>query len=229
MVSYETTATVQAFACAVDIPELERKGHTGAKDWIERFSIQKNKKGRPLPEVLARPNLRWDELDSGNTCQFFTMMNPEQRFFFAHLDKPTFINQRLVRLSPKPECTEDELYLALLNSLLSLIGIEACGFGRGLGVLDVNKTSLERIWIPNPDLLTAQQKQDVVKLFGELKKRPIYPLMEEMQKPDRLAFEKCVFDAYGIASFFEQAINTILAMQTARLSVKNQEGVEAIV
>lgn len=220
VVSYETTATGQAFACAVDIPELERKGHKGAKDWIERFSVQVNGTGKPLPEALAWSKHRWYELDSGNTCQFFTMMNPEQRFFFAHLDKPTFINQRLIGLRPMPGYTEDELYLALLNSLLSLIGIESCGFGRGLGVLDVSKNSLERIWIPNPDLLTAQQKQDVVKLFGELKKRPIYPLMEEMQKPDRLAFEKCVFDAYGIASFFEQAVNTILAMQTARLSVK---------
>lgn len=222
--SYETTATEQAFACSIDIPALERMGHAGAIAWIEKFSGQVNGVGKPLPDVLLRPNLKWYELDADNTCRFFTMMNPEQRFFFARLDKPTFINQRLIGLHLLPGRTEDDLYLALLNSLLTLIGIEACGFGRGLGVLDVNKDSLERIWIPNPDLLTAQQKQGIVQRFAELKERTICPLLEELERPDRLAFEKCVFDAYGITPLFDQAVTTIRAMQTARLSVKKARG-----
>jgi len=152
------TAGRKAFCCNLKIDELEEQGYLGALAWIRRFVNETNETNKPLPEVLARAGMQWYELTTDEEAEIFTMMNPDDRMFYAKFNQPTFINQRLIGL--KRKCVTDNLNLlhALLNSILSLFFIEAVGFGRGLGVLDINKDSISKCYMLNPTLLNENQK-----------------------------------------------------------------------
>ena len=89
------------------------------------------------------------------------MMNPDDRFFFVKFEEPTFINQRVIGLNRLNQADDINLIHALLNSILSLFYIEAVGFGRGLGALDVNKKSIDRCYMLNTSLLSEEQKKEI--------------------------------------------------------------------
>ena len=72
------------------------------RHWIKKFEPLKNGVGKPLVEVLARPKEHWYEMKANEVAQFFTMMNPDSRFFFGKFEEPTFINQRLIDLVVYP-------------------------------------------------------------------------------------------------------------------------------
>ena len=138
----------------MELDELEGQGCLGALRWIQSFARETNEKGKLLPEVLAHTNMKWYELTTDEEAEIFTMMNPDNRMFYAKFRQPTFINQRLIGLRRKRKTDNLDLIHALLNSILSLFYIEAVGFGRGLGVLDINKESISRCYMLNPELLS---------------------------------------------------------------------------
>ena len=133
--SYERsppTTDRKAFCCGMETDELESLGYRGALAWIRKFEAEVNETGRPLPDVLARAGMKWYELTTDEVAEIFTMMNPDDRMFYAKFNSPTFINQRLIGLKRKRTSDNLDLLHALLNSMLSLFYIEAVGFGRGL-------------------------------------------------------------------------------------------------
>lgn len=153
------TADRDAFCCGVSIEELKKRGHSGVLSWIEKFAEQRNGVGKPLPAVLKRTGLEWYELQDKEIAEVFTMMNPDQRLFFAKFETPSFVNQRLIGLTHKAEYPDEELNHALLNSMFTMFYIEASGFGRGLGVLDVNKDNIAKCYMLNPNLVSATDRQ----------------------------------------------------------------------
>lgn len=116
-------------------------------------------------EVLARPKEQWYEMKANEVAQFFTMMNPDSRFFFGRFEEPTFINQRLIGLQVKDTTLDMELIHALLNSVLMKFFVEAVGFGRGLGVLDINKESVAKCFMLNPSLLSSEYASEIKEQF----------------------------------------------------------------
>lgn len=218
---YETNANAEAFCCSLSTEELERLNKSGALNWIKSFENLSNKKGKPLRSVLKTSSLEWYELQPAEVCEYFTMMNPNDRIFFSRFERPTFINQRLIGLTSKEGYTDSELNLALLNSVLTCFCIEARGFGRGLGVLDFSKNALESIWMLNPALLDTGARNRIVAAFNTLKARDIKPLMEELENSDRLHFEQTVFAAYGIEDYLQDTIASLKSMMKSRLSVRN--------
>ncbi len=211
-----------AFCCDKSIEELNKIGASGALDWISKFEHQVNGVGKPLPQVLAKRNAYWYQLERNEIAELFTMMNPDKRFFYCKCDSPSFINQRLIGLTRKNE--EDDLVLlhALLNSVISYFYIEANGFGRGLGVLDITKDNIEKCMMLNPALLNQNQKQNIINKFAVLKQRPILNILEELTKADRLEFEKEVFKSFGIGDYLPKVISSFTSMIKTRDSVKNK-------
>ena len=116
-------------------------------------------------EVLARPKEHWYEMKANEVAQFFTMMNPDSRFFFGKFEEPTFINQRLIGLQVKDATLDMELIHALLSSVLMKFFVEAVGFGRGLGVLDINKESVAKCFMLNPSLLSLECASEIKEQF----------------------------------------------------------------
>jgi len=208
----------EAFCCGVPEQDLIAGGQTGALRWINRFANENNEKGIPLPEVLGRAKTLWYEMSDAGRADIVTTMNPETRFFYAAFDTPTFINQRLIGLKYKTAVNR-ELCHALLNTMLSMFLIEFSGFGRGLGVLDINKSSISSSYMLNPALIT-EAADEIITAFSVLKNRTIKPTEEELRQADRIAFDRAVLRAYGIENLYDSIKNSLLSMQRTRLSVK---------
>lgn len=216
-----SSASQDAFCCGLSKEELKQKNHFGALEWIEKFEKQKNTVGVPLPECLKKNNIKWYELKRDEIAEIFTMMNPDKRFFFGKFkDEPAFINQRLIGLTHKSGYDDIDLNFALLNSVLTVFSIEASGFGRGLGVLDINATKIKKCIMLNPKLVSSECRKQILETFSVLKNRTIKNIDEELVSEDRIAFEKAVFSAFGLESYLDDVIKSFSSMQKARRSVK---------
>lgn len=218
--TYRACAAHIAFNCSEAKDQLRLTKKRGAVAWIEKFENQRNGVGKPWPVVLTQSGKLWYELGSGEEIEIYTMMNPDARLFFGYFDKPTFIDQRLIGLHPLDESKDKLLLVALLNSVLTLFCIEASGFGRGLGVLDIKKNGVEKCLMWDSDLLSETQKTQIVDAFKKLESRGILPLRDELRKEDRIEFEKTVFSAFGVSDIFEAVVASLLSMMNARSSVK---------
>ncbi len=222
--SFVAAPSSKAFCCHMTESELEKNGYTGALEWINRFRGQVNGVNKPLESVLNKKNLLWYELSDKEKAIFFTTMNPDQRFFFSSFTHPTFINQRLIGLNPKSNYSADaDLLLALLNSFITFFFMEANGFGRGLGVLDINKDNLMQSRMPNPDLLNQNDKNEILLAFTPIKQRKVKKLSEEFVSQDRINFEKVVFTKLGIFDLLEPLIESLKSMIQTRHTVKEKD------
>ena len=148
------------------------------------------------------------------------MMNPDQRLFFAKFETPSFVNQRLIGLTHKVDYPDEKLNHALLNSMFTMFYIEASGFGRGLGVLDVNKDSIANCYMLNPKLVNAADRKKILDAFERLQSRKIKKVSEELCDETRLAFEHEVLRSFGIDEYFEKIKASLLSMQEARAAAR---------
>lgn len=215
----------EAFCCSKTIEELEELGHNGALAWIRSFENQRNGTNKPLPEVLAKPNMFWYEMSTENMADFVANVNYDRSLFIAKFENRSFIDQRMIGFSIRNEFSQvnKALYLALLNSTISLFLIESFGFGRGLGALDLRATKIERDFkILNPNILTSEQKEEIITAFTPLVERNRLPLLEELESDDRIAFENRLMDIYGIVEYFEPIKNSLKELYKIRFAVKDE-------
>ena len=204
-----------AFSCGEPMDVLKRS-YPGAYEWIRKFETQKNGKGMPLPKVLARAKEKWYEMKPNEVVEIFTMMNPDKRIFFGRFTKPSFINQRLIGLKLINPYDDVVLYHALLNSLLMKFFIEAVGFGRGLGVLDINKDSISKCYMLNPELLSDNDKVNIKKAFTKVTMLDIMSVEEELQNDKWIAFNREVLRAFGIENYYSQICDSLISLRKVR-------------
>ena len=165
--------------------------------------------------------MHWYELRTNEVAEFFTLMNPDKRIFFGKFkDEPAFVNQRLIGLNTRTGFDDAELYHALLNSILTIFSIEASGFGRGLGVLDINKDNVAQCRMLNPKILSNHQRNMIVTAFDKIKDRDILAVSDELNSNDRIEFEKIVFSAYGVETILDDVISSIRSLQIARATAR---------
>ena len=204
----------RAFCCSESL-EVLREYYPKAYKWIMQFATLTNKKGKPLTEILKTSTTEWYEMKPNEVVQFFTMMNPDKRFFFGRFKEPTFINQRLIGLQAKMPMDE-ELYHALLNSVLMKFYVEAVGFGRGLGVLDMNKDSIEKCHILNPSLLSDDSIAVIKEKFRVVFAKNIVSIEEELQDKDWIDFNQTVLKSFGLDGYYLRMSNSLLSMRKVR-------------
>ena len=222
--SLTSVTNKEAFCCSRSIEELQELGHTGAINWIRSFENQNNNSGIPLTESLSKPNMFWYEMKTDNMADFVANVNYDRSLFISKLENRSFIDQRLIGLSVKNEFQDVNkiLYLALLNCTASLFLIESFGFGRGLGALDLRATKFERDFkILNPNILTDEQKLQIVELFRPMMQRNRLPLEQELESADRIAFENALMEIYGISEYYEPIKNSLKQLYRIRFAVKD--------
>ena len=210
----------KAFCCSKDLDEL-RENYIGTYNWVMKFSTLMNSKGdKPLVEVLARTNMKWYEMRPNEVADIFTMMNPDQRLFFGKYVEPAFINQRLIGLQ---RIADDDIDLchALLNTILMKFFIEAAGFGRGLGVLDINKDNIAACYMLNPRLLSEDQAREIKEHFVTILNKDIKSVEAELNDPDWISYNKAVLRAYSMEHLYEPISKSYLSMMTSRRSIRN--------
>jgi len=126
----------------------------------------------------------------------------------------------LTRFTAKNIDIDIDLSQALLNSVLGIFFIEALGFGRGLGALDLSSTRMKNsLQILNSDLLSDKQKDDIKKKFAVLKNREILPILDELRSSDRKEFDDVVFDAFGISEYRDNIIGSLKTLYNIRKNI----------
>ena len=215
----EPNTNTKAFVCIQSIEDLASSSHAGALAWIRRFENKRNSKGILLPEVLAMPNLNWYSMDERNLADFVTSVNINKRFFISKMQEPTIIDQRLIKFSIIGDTLDKELLHALLNSIITIFFIEANGFGRGLGVLDLSATRMRKtLKILNPNLLNQMQAQNIKDRFRLLIDRNIQNLEIELENPQRTEFDMTVLSAYGLDHLYDEIKESLLFLYNMRVN-----------
>ncbi len=212
----------RAFCCSESVENLTKMGDHSALAWIRRFEHVKNGAGKPLKEVLARGGLRWYEMRPDTLADFAVSMNPNERLFFMRLVPRSFVNQRLIRLTAKVDSSpEMALCHALLCSVTSCFYLEALGFGRGLGVLDLNAGKISRQFkMLNPVIFSDSSKKKILSCFQPLLKRTVYGFEKEMACKDRLAFERAILNGLGNVDLLPSIISSTLRLHRIRLTAR---------
>jgi len=219
------TAETEAFCCSQSEDELQSLGHTGALSWIDRFRNEFNTNGEPLVPVLegsASKNEYWYEMNDSTMADLVASMNFNHRMFIAKLETRSFVDQRLTRFTALDNSVDIDLAHALLNSILGIFFIEALGFGRGLGVLDLSSTRMKKhLRMLNPALLSQNDIQNIKSKFQVIKTRKIQTIENELTNPDRIAFDNAVLEAYGIMNLKDNIINSFLYLYEIRTTVQD--------
>lgn len=166
--------------------------------------------------------MQWYELQDNEIAEIFTMMNPDKRLFFSKFETPSFVNQRLIGLRHTQKYTDKELNHALLNSMFTMFYIEASGFGRGLGVLDINKDSIAKCYMLDPAKVSKTNRTKILTAFNKLLSRDVKNVSDELFEDDRIEFEHIVLQSYGIDNYFEQIRSSLLSMQATRATAKEK-------
>lgn len=210
----EATHDKFAFCCSLTEKELEEKNYTKTLNWIQKHKTKSN--------TLKLKNHFWYELKfpKEQSADFVLSMNPDKRLFIAKTTQSMLIDQRLLLLKCKKDKIKNlNLLHALLNSTLGMFFIEASGFGRGLGALDLNSTKLKNsfsIW--NPELL-ENKSEKILQCFEVIKKRNILTVPEELKQQDRLDLDKAILEAYGITFDLNLLYKSLLHLYDIRQSV----------
>lgn len=220
----DLSASIDGFCCSKTIEELEELGHYGALNWMHGFENVKDGNGVPIPKSksVVRKNLYWYEMSLTNKFDIGLLINPDERLFFSKAPQPVFFDQRLTGLVRKDDTMNLTLLAALLNSIIGVYYIEAIGFGRGLGVLDLNKNKVEeRFKMLNPTLIKEQDRLKILTLYSNLEKRKVFSLIEELQQEDRYNFDIAVLKAFGLESKYEMIKSSLMQLFEIRKSIRD--------
>ena len=217
-IEFDGTFNHRIFTCEDNMEQIDL--HT--KRWIERFRMQKNRNGTlNIEQACQGHKPHWYSIVP-KRANIITAINPYERFFFTFSKQPFAIDQRLVAMSVINNY-DVELICALLNSAVSLLFLELRGTSRHLGALDLNADYLKEARFLNPDLLTEEQKARIKEAFIPLRKRTIGPLLEEINRKDRINFDSIILQSYG----FEEEVlkyiyNLLQTLVASRLELKNK-------
>lgn len=209
------------FVC--DLPIIELKGkYKGAYNWINKYKNAKNSNNtKTIQETCAGNRPFWYSLRP-KQASIVTAINPFERFFFTYSSTPFTIDQRLVAITIK-DGNDIELISALLNSIITFLTIEMRGTSRNLGALDLNANYFKALKVLDPNRLTEDEKRKIKIAFQPLKNREIGTIFEELQKTDRLNFDKEVLKAFGIDDKIIPSLYQILSsVVTDRVSLKEK-------
>lgn len=217
----EATTDSDAFCCSETLDNLLIKEHMGAYNWINKFENGVNKTGQPLVKVLqksAGKGRYWYEMSNEATAELVTTLNANKRLFYSKTDTPSFINQRLIGLTRLNSNDNLDLYHALLNSTLGMFFIEATGFGKGLGALDLSKEALAKTFVLNADLLNESNVKAILNAFKPLKERLILDIDVELNQADRINLDKVILTAFGKGDLYPYIKDSLISLYKIRMT-----------
>ncbi|WP_242929026.1 N-6 DNA methylase [Pontibacter vulgaris] len=209
-----------AFCCSETLEKLKKNGDHGALSWISRFEKVRNGVNKLLPDVLARANHHWYEMKDNTVADLVGTINYGETLFIAKMEQRSFVNQRLIRFTSTKNDLDIDLIHALMNSYIGIFYIEALGFGRGMGALDLSSTKVrDNLYLLNAENLTSQEKIDIKTAFAALCSREINKVPAEVELNDRKHFEQTVAKAYGLEKEWDKIKESLLDLHNIRMCV----------
>lgn len=209
------------FLCYEPIEKLQKK-YPNAYKWIKKWQTEKNKTGKPLPQVLKSNKPNWYSLKAEEPANIYISINPDKKLFFSYSSESIYLNQRLVAIRTNKK--DVEIISALFNSIIGLLYVEFNGISRNLGALDLNADFFKtKMKILNPNLLTKKQKDLIISKFKPLTNRIINNYNVELQSKDRIDFDKTVLKCFGYDENLIELLYSLLNDKiTNRIEMKNR-------
>ena len=204
-------ADMKAFCCDKSIEQLKAENDEGTLKWIRKFSDENYN-----PIYKSINYIPWYQMSASNRADLVTSENPDRRLFNAELKESVIVDQRLIAMKYKKTVCNKELVFALLNSIYGMFVIEANGFGRGQGVLDISKTRFEKVYMINPNIISENDAEEIIELFQKLKMRNVLNVQDELEMQDREKFDRKVLKSIGCEDLYEKIKKSILSMQHTR-------------
>lgn len=211
----ENSLNKKIFYCKQSPEELKNNGYLKTYKWVKSNIDNLNKSLNDR----VKSGKEWYDLGPIKKFDLATLMNPNERFFVAKVNENYYFDQRVIGLIQKNKEIDLDLVHALLNSILGMFYIEAIGFGRGQGVLDISKNNFAEIFILDPELISEKDINNIKEKFNKLLNRKILKCQEELKMDDRFDFDMAVLKAFNIEKFYDNIKNTLLKLQKKRLSV----------
>ncbi|BBF44405.1 hypothetical protein lbkm_3118 [Lachnospiraceae bacterium KM106-2] len=212
---FTASANMKAFCCDKTIEQLKEEGEEGTLKWIRKFSDENYE---PIPKSINYSP--WYQMPSSNRADLVTSENPDKRLFIAELNESVIVDQRLIAMKYKKSVADRKLVFALLNSIYGMFAIEANGFGRGQGVLDISKTGFQKICMINPNLISREDSEEIIELFDKIKNRDVMDIEDEFRDSDREIFDRKVLQSIGHEELYDSIKESLLSMQHTRHCVK---------
>ncbi len=95
--------------------------------------------------------------------------------------------------------------------------IEALGFGRGQGALDLSTARIQKgLKILNPERLSIAQKTQIKTAFHPVASREVMPLLDELEQEDRTNFDQIVLRCFGIQQHYKKIKHSLLWLHRKR-------------
>jgi hypothetical protein len=143
-----------------------------------------------------------------------------QLLYVGRVRPAAFVNQRLMGLNPINGADVD-LAHALLNCTIGLLMIEAIGFGRGLGALDLNKDRIEaRLHMLDPARLDVNQRNAIVAAFEVMKARAIMDISDDLEQPDRIALDNLIIASFRLGIDRNRIYDTLRTLVEVRQAIE---------
>lgn len=185
-------------------------------EWIRQLVNQayQESNGRKFPTIKRKMEkccLKWLKLSAPEKAEFLLRSAIHTNFSVFYNTVDAIIDKRLY-YAYRTLNASTEVYFAILNSIVTYIGIETSGgYNLGQGALDVKVIDYQSVFTLNPavieNLLTRSGRLDLLKqAVNVVMSREPKPIMEEATMEDRLRMEEILL---GVLGFRERDIEEL--------------------
>jgi hypothetical protein len=220
---------LKLFVCRKTKSELGHLGHKGALGYIEWGERQTYARG-------TFAGLRWPEGTWVRTRipGWWSLPNTEVnlgRVFFSqafgerHIHRlcatPIVPDARLYSLRPAKSISNEEAAAVLNCSITSLL-LETTGrVTMGEGALEMKvEDARDYLLVPDVRQFADGHRKDMLSAFSKLLRRPIGPVLTEIERSDRQALDEVIVDALGLpASILDEVYEGLRTLVTERIGL----------
>jgi hypothetical protein len=212
-------AACRLFVCRFSEEELRARGNDGAYTYVLWGSHQHTASGIAWPKVASlRGRTPW-----------YTLSVP----LSAHIVCPRFVDRRYLFVVPAGSVVEDQTFYglilhnparrdlisAILNSSLVHLSLEQHGrSGLGDGVRQFALCDMASLPVPDLSVIEPACEAAILDAYRHVSRRPLLPVPQEYEVPDRLALDEAVGRAFGLtAAHMQEVRGTVMERMERRL------------
>jgi len=155
--------------------------------------------GVPAKKPSCASRTPWYALDKTNIGKFLWFALITDTHAVPHNPGDFLSDKRFYNVNPK-DAGQEELIFGLLNSTFTFLCAEFWGrqfAGRGIDSIDITVYEVAQLPFLNPESIPEEIATKIVDAVHRIADRPILPVLEEVNQPDRQALDDAILEAIG--------------------------------
>ena len=155
--------------------------------------------GVPAKKPTCANRSPWYSLDERNRGKFLWFMNITDTHSVPYNPSEYLADARFYNINPL-KLDYNELLFGLLNSMFTFLCAELWGrqfAGRGIDSIDIKVYEVAQLPFLDPGAIPEEVGTKIIDAVRKIADRPILPVLEEVNQPDRHALDDAVLEAIG--------------------------------